>query len=109
MDQTPSGHDSPHSSPGRATRRGFIGVAGIGAAAGLAVAVAPSAGDAVKPTASAPDEAATLPAGADGSMAAYIHDVHRGEVSILVGDREVVVTDHVLVARLAQAFTRASA
>jgi hypothetical protein len=83
------------------TRRGFLAVAGVGAAAGVAVAVAPGAGAA---TAKSED---TLPAGASGSMAAYIHDLRLGQVALMIEGHEVVVTDRPLVARLAQAFAKA--
>jgi len=82
------------------TRRGFISLAGLGAAAGVAAAVVPSAG--------ASTEDATLPAGAEGAMAAYIHDLHKGEVALMVEGREVIVTDKKLVARLARAFASAT-
>ncbi len=41
-------------------------------------------------------------------MAAYIHDVNKGEVALMVEGREVIVTDKQLVARLARAFARAA-
>ena len=76
-------------------------MAGLGAAAGVAAAVAPSAG-------AAATEDATLPAGAEGAMAAYIHDLHKGEVALMVEGHEVIVTDKKLVARLARAFAAAA-
>jgi hypothetical protein len=76
-------------------------MAGLGAAAGVAAAVAPGA------SASAAEDT-TLPAGAEGAMAAYIHDLHKGEVALMVEGNEVIVTDKVLVARLARAFARAA-
>jgi hypothetical protein len=82
------------------TRRGFLAVAGVGAVAGVAVAVAPGAGAVVGGDVS-------LPSGAAGSMAAYIHDLRLGEVALMIEGREVVVTDRALVARLAQAFAKA--
>jgi hypothetical protein len=82
------------------TRRGFLAAAGLGTAAGVvAVAVGPGAADA---------EAAVLPADAHGPMAAYIHDVRKGEVALMIEGREVVIRDKRLVARLASAFARAS-
>jgi hypothetical protein len=84
-----------------ATRRGFMTVAGIGTAAGLAVAVAPGA------TGTTP-ELSSLPSGASGSMAAYIHDLENGELALLVEGRQVIVTDKVLVSRLAHAFAKAT-
>jgi hypothetical protein len=82
------------------TRRGFLTVAGVGVAAGAAVAIAPGAGAATTAD-------ATLPAGASGSMAAYIHDLRLGQVALMIEGHEVVVTDRPLVARLAQAFAKA--
>lgn len=76
-------------------------MAGLGAAAGVAAAVVPG-------TAGAATEDATLPAGAEGAMAAYIHDLHKGEVALMVEGREVIVTDKKLVARLARAFASAA-
>jgi hypothetical protein len=84
------------------TRRGFLALAGAGAVAGAAVVAAPSAGAESKP-----DEV-TMPPDADGAMAAYIHDLKKGEVALMVEGHEVVVTDKQLVARLARAFARAS-
>jgi hypothetical protein len=53
-------------------------------------------------------EYVAVPAGAEGAMAAYIHDVNKGEVALMVEGREVIVTDKQLVARLARAFARAA-
>jgi hypothetical protein len=83
------------------TRRGFLTTAGVVTAAGVALAVAPGA------SAAATSEDVTLPSGAAGSMAAYIHDVQHGEVALMVEGREVIVTDKKLVARLASAFAKA--
>ena len=84
-----------------ATRRGFLAAAGVSTAAGVALAVAPAA--LAKPGKS---PAAVLPNGAPGSIAAYIHDIHSGEVSLMVDGREVVVRDAHLVASMVQAFSR---
>lgn len=81
------------------SRRGFIGTAGAGAAiAGLA-ALAPGA------AADAPNKSprASVPARASGSLVAHVADVHGDTVTLLVGEREVVVRDQDLVARLARA------
>jgi hypothetical protein len=83
------------------TRRGFLGLAGAGALAGAAVLTAPGAGAAFG------REDVGLPAGAPGSMAAYIHDLKRGELALMVDGREVLVTDKQVVARLARAFAQA--
>jgi len=78
-----------------APRRGFLKVAGAGvAAAGAAVATASAA------SASTP---LRVPSDASGALVAYITDVHGGEISVMVEGREVVITDHDLVARLARA------
>jgi hypothetical protein len=87
---------------GEATRRGFITVAGLGTAAGLAVAVAPSTAAATSA------ESTSLPAGASGAMGAFVHDLEKGEVALMVEGRQVIVTDKVLVSRLAHAFARAT-
>lgn len=85
------------------TRRGFLTLAGAGAVAGAAVIAAPTAS--AEPKA---DEV-TMPANAEGPMAAYIHDLKKGELALMVEGREVIVTDKQLVARLARAFARAHA
>jgi hypothetical protein len=86
------------------TRRRFLTRAGLGTAAGV---VAVTVGPAVTAGA-APAEDETVPADARGAMAAYIHDVRKGEVTIMIEGREVVITDKRLVARLASAFARAA-
>jgi hypothetical protein len=85
-----------------ATRRGFLTMAGAGTAAGVAVIVAPGA------AAAPPSEDVTVPPGTEGAMAAYIHDLTKGELALMVEGREVIVTDKQLVARLARAFARAA-
>jgi len=76
-------------------------VAGAGiAAAGVAAAAAPAVLSRTSSAAAAP---ARVPAGAEGALVAYITDVRRGEISVMVEGREVVITDHDLVARLAHA------
>ncbi len=82
------------------TRRGFLKVAGVGAAAAGAAAVIPTAANASTPSKS---DALTLPNGAEPSMVAYVEDVHTGKVALMVEGREYTVTDHQLVARLAHA------
>ena len=82
--------------------------AGIGAAGVAAVSVAGASG----PSAAAPSGVATggatLPAGASGSLVAYVSNVRDGQLSVLVGETEVQITDHDLVARLAQAASTGS-
>jgi hypothetical protein len=53
------------------------------------------------PAATAPST--QLPSDASGSLVAYVTDVRSGQLSVLVGDREVVIHDQEIVARLAQA------
>jgi len=81
-----------------ATRRGFITAAGLGTAAALAV------GGQGALTA---DAAPALPSDADGDLVAYVRDVRKGELVLMVEGHEVVVTDKKLVARLAAAFAQA--
>lgn len=84
------------------TRRGFLAMAGVGAAAGAAaVAIPSSAGAAV------PSEDTTLPAGGAKSMVVHVDDVASGKATLMIDGAEVVVTDKVLVARIARAFARA--
>ncbi|HEV7657350.1 MAG TPA: hypothetical protein VGP36_21840 [Mycobacteriales bacterium] len=80
------------------TRRGFLIMAGAGAVAtaGIAVVAAGAAG-ASTPDAPAP---AALPQNSAGPVVAYVSDVRTGRVSIMVGEKEVVVSDPDLVARL---------
>ena len=81
-----------------ATRRGFLIMAGAGAAAVGVAAVAPAAGEAT-PTITRPGGAST----ASGPLVAYVRDTRNGDVSVMVGEREVVVHDPELVARLTRA------
>lgn len=75
------------------TRRGFLVIAGAGAAAVGAATVAPAVG-------AAPVRA---PSEASGPLVAYVSDMQSGEVTLMVGEREVVVHDRDLAARLARA------
>ncbi len=89
-----------------ANRRGFLKIAGAGAAAAGAASLVPASQSAALAGAGArtgPVSAAPLPAAASGSMVAYVDDVSRGELAVMIEGREVVVTDHDLVARLATA------
>jgi hypothetical protein len=85
-----------------ATRRSFLAATGLGTAAAVAVAVVPGVS-----SAATTNEEATVPAGSAGDLAAYVKDVHKGDVVLMVDGREVVVTDKNLVARLAQAYAKA--
>jgi hypothetical protein len=82
------------------SRRRFL-AAGLGTAAGAAAMTVGSGS-----SAAAADE--VLPAGARGPMAAYVRDVRKGEVALMIEGREVVVKDKRLVARLASAYARAA-
>lgn len=90
-------------------RRKFIKTAGVGAAAVGAAALVPAATGSTplgeKAPAAAPAAAKPLavPAAAKGAMVAYVRDVAKGEVSVMVEGREVTITDHQLVAKLANA------
>jgi len=78
------------------TRRGFLATAAVGAAGVGAVAVAPGAQ-------AARTHQHAVPADAAGPLVAHIADVHGDTVTVMVGEREVVVHDRDLVARLARA------
>lgn len=78
------------------TRRGFIRSTSLGAVTvgmlavpGLAT-VTEAAAAPVKRTSSANHE----------PLVAYIRDAANGEISLMIGEREVVIRDHDLVARL---------
>lgn len=83
-----------------ATRRGFLVFAGAGTAAAVGAAVA---GPKVFGERAA--DAATgleAPGLADvESFVVHVKDVGKGQMAIMVGDREVLVTDRELAARLA--------
>jgi hypothetical protein len=88
------------------SRRGFLAIAGVGAAGVAAASVAGFAPASVSGAAAAPP-ATKLPDDATGSLVAYVSDVRAGQVSVLVGESQVSITDHELVARLAQAASTA--
>ncbi len=86
----------------KVTRRGFIHTS-VGAATGLAAAgalgAAPQlAGAMVRPSRSTP-----LAKGAPQPMVAYVRDASRGEIALMVGDREVTYHDSEMVKRLIDA------
>jgi hypothetical protein len=80
------------------TRRGFLKVAGAGAAAGVAAVAVGAATRAGHVEGSGAAEA--VPAHGSGPLVAYVRDVRGSEVSVMVGETEVVVHDADLVARL---------
>jgi hypothetical protein len=81
------------------TRRGFLVTAGAGAAAVGVAAVAPSAQAAV----GRHTGGAHSPAHARGPLVAHVADVHGDTVTLMVGERKVVVRDADLVSQLARA------
>jgi hypothetical protein len=87
------------------SRRGFLTIAGVGAAGVAAASVASLVPGTASGAVAAP--ATKLPSDASGSLVAYVSDVRAGQVSVLVGESEVSITDHELVARLAQAASTA--
>ncbi|WP_410791797.1 twin-arginine translocation signal domain-containing protein [Kribbella sp. C-35] len=83
-----------------ATRRGFLVVAGAGTAAAVgAVAVPKVFGDRSTEASNQPLTAADL--GNAESFVVHVKDVRTGRMAILVGEREVPVTDRELAARIA--------
>jgi hypothetical protein len=83
-----------------ASRRNFLALAGAGAAAGVtAVAL---------PTGAAAAEDLSLPRDADGALVAYVRDVKKGELALMIDGDERIVTDKQLVARLARAYAKAA-
>lgn len=83
------------------TRRSFLATAGAGAAAVGIGALAPSAGAATPQRAA--NKPAETPQHAAGALVAHVPDVHGDTLTVMVGEREVVVHDRELVARLATA------
>ncbi len=84
------------------TRRAFLVTAGLGAAAvGLTSAVPPAA--VAAPADTSTPSGAEAGQGVSGPVVAYVDDVASGQISLLVGDREVRCTDRELAARIAGA------
>jgi len=79
-------------------RRRFLATAGLTTAAGVAALTTGGEATAAEPT---------LPADAQGDLVAYVRDVRKGELVLMIEGHEVVVTDKRLVTRLAAAFARA--
>jgi len=80
------------------SRRGFLGVAGAGAAALGIATLDPQVLTRDRDTGAPP-----LPADSTGAFVAYVHDATTGEVVVMTGEREVVVRDRDLAARIARA------
>jgi hypothetical protein len=80
------------------SRRGFLALAGAGAA-GVAAAAALGPG-------TAEAESTAVPKAATKPLVAYVRNARTGEVAVLEGEREVVVHDRALAARIARAAHR---
>ena len=81
------------------TRRGFLAVSGVGAAAVAAAALAPRA-DAAAAESAAP--AAALADSGDGPLVAYVDDPKSGRITLVAGESRAVVTDVALATSLAR-------
>ena len=81
------------------TRRGFLATAAVGAVGVGVAAVAPGA----QAAGTRGDAEHKVPGNAAGTLVAHVDDVHGDTVTVMVGEREVVVHDRDLVARLARA------
>lgn len=79
-------------------RRRFLTTAGLTTAAGVAAFSAGADAGAAEPA---------LPSDAEGDLVAYVRDVRKGELVLMIEGHEVLVTDKRLVTRLAAAFARA--
>ena len=88
--------DSEGTGTSDSSRRGFLILAGAGAAAVGAVALAAPA------SASERENEPDREVSADGPLVAYVSDLRRGDLSVMVGEREVVVHDPALCASLAR-------
>ncbi len=90
----------------RATRRGFLAAAGAGAATAAAAAAAPAAFAASSGGSSPESREPAEGSGSGEALVAHVADPRSGELSLLVGEDEVVVSDPDLVARLTRAARR---
>jgi hypothetical protein len=84
------------------TRRGFINTS-VGAAAGLAAAGALGAAPALAGAIVKPNRNTPLAEGAGQPMVAYVRNASKGEIALMVGEREVSYHDSEVVARLIKA------
>ena len=84
------------------TRRGFIRTS-VGAATGLAAAGALGAAPRLASAMTRNDGSTPLAKGAPKPMVAYVRDASRGEIALMVGDREVTYHDSEVVSRLIRA------
>lgn len=89
-------------------RRSFLLRGGAGATVAGALLIAPGVAEAAAPSAAPAGTAVALPAGAAslGPIVAYVQDVTTGTISVLVGDRSVVLHDPAMAAKLAHAAVR---
>lgn len=87
------------------SRRNFLALAGAGAAGvGLSSAIGKVSSDTLGLGATpAADTPAAVPSSLTGSLVAYIDDVHGDELSLMIGEDEIVLRDPVLIARIAGA------
>ena len=94
-----------------ADRRTFFKIAGTGVVAAGGVAFIPSVAAPVAGTAVAAQNvgaagtvgAAEPGSNAEGALVAFVSDVKGGEIVVMVEGREVVITDHAVVAALSRA------
>jgi hypothetical protein len=84
------------------TRRAFIHTS-VGAASGLAAAGALGAAPHLAGAIVRPSRGTPLAEGAPQPMVAYVRDASRGEIALMVGDREVSYHDSEVVGRLIKA------
>ena len=93
------------------TRRSFLQDTSVTAATVTAAAFSVLPGlPAAAAIRHAPEAAVPLPrAPSTGSMLIHVNDIAKGEMTLLVGAREIVVRDPRLVARLTEAARRAGA
>ncbi|HVA44072.1 MAG TPA: hypothetical protein VNF50_11370 [Acidimicrobiales bacterium] len=93
------------------SRRGFLGKGSLSVAAAGLLATAPAGaisallGSASEAPAVEEETAnlADLGSGLDGSVVAHIRDIGSGEISVFTGEREVVIRDPAIAARLLRA------
>ena len=90
------------------TRRVFLSTSSLGAAAVGVAALTPTLARAAGSTGGTENLAAALPdtSALTGSLVAFVSDVRAGEVSLMVGEEEIVVQDKELVSRLLRATGR---
>ncbi|GAA1672119.1 hypothetical protein GCM10009765_21870 [Fodinicola feengrottensis] len=86
---------------GEPTRRGFLALAGAGAAATAGVVLAAGDGATGQATATSGTESTDNASSATESFVVHVKDARRGQMAILVGEREVLVTNPELARQLA--------